>query len=225
MFWSEEKITTWTAKLFPNGISNQGQEEVYNLISLRPDVHRIWGQGLFALKPVFESDDKKTLIVQFFWQTKQKDSFPYISLTIQPHSTKGLNQLIGPHGHPIRLLNKDEQRIQSGDLFELNTDDPITKPLPSFELLELQWFLQRVQGMAGAAEIDLMMYWKKDWDSDDLAVEDAPSLTSNDDVEDLSLLSEKLETPPSKSKIPFHPKHVAVELGGERDDEGCLLAV
>jgi hypothetical protein len=198
VFWPTEKIATWKAKLFPNSISNKGQEEVYNLISLRPDVHQMWRQGLFALKPISESKDKKSLIVQFFWQTKQKDSFPKISLTTQPHSTKGLTQTIGAQGGGIWLHNKDGNRIQSGDSFELNTDDPITKPLPSFELLELQWFLQRVQGMAGAAEFDWMKYWMKDWDLDnsDYALEEAPSVTSNDDVEDFSLLS---ENPPEKT--------------------------
>ena len=42
--------------------------------------------------------------------------------------------------------------IKSGDWFEMRTDDPEARPLPSWELLEMQWFLQRVVGMAGAAE-------------------------------------------------------------------------
>ncbi|KAE8444985.1 hypothetical protein EG329_013991 [Mollisiaceae sp. DMI_Dod_QoI] len=66
VFWPEKKITTWEAKLFPQGILEKGQEEVYNLILLAPTVHALWGRGLFALKPISESDDKKTLIVQFF---------------------------------------------------------------------------------------------------------------------------------------------------------------
>jgi hypothetical protein len=45
-------------------------------------------------------------------------------------------------------------RQESGQRIKIHTDDPDKKPLPSFELLELQWFLQRIQGMAGAADID-----------------------------------------------------------------------
>ncbi len=225
MFWPQEKITTWKAKIFPNGISNQGQEEVYNLISLGPHIHRMWGQGLFALKPISESDDKKKLTVQFFWQTKQEDSLPDISLTIQPHSTKGLEQSMTAHG-PIWLHNKDKEIIRSGDIFELNTDDPITKPLPSFELLELQWFLQRVQGMAGAAEIDLMKYWPEvDPDDSDCLMDEAPGFSSDEDVEDLSFLSEEVPTPPPKLTIPYHAKHITAELGEDGDGEGGILAV
>ena len=220
LFWPAEKVATWKAKLFPNDISDKGQEEVYNLISLAPHVHGMWGRGLFALKPISESDDKKTLIVQFFWQTKQKNSFPKISLTIQPHSTKGLKQSTGAHGGLIWLHDKNKKQIQSGDSFELNTDDPIKKPLPSFELLELQWFLQRVQGMAGAADVD----WEEPWletDSDsDYAVEEAPSLASNDDVEDFSLLSEESLSSLAKPDHPLHPKHVATKVEGDGDREG-----
>jgi hypothetical protein len=46
----------------------------------------------------------------------------------------------------------DDRRIKSGDLFELKTDDPDARPLPSMKLLEMRWFLQRVMGMAGAAD-------------------------------------------------------------------------
>jgi hypothetical protein len=217
LFWSEEKVATWKAKVFPDGISKKGQEEVYNLISLAPNVHAMWGRGLFALKPISESDDRKTLIVQFFWQTKQKDSFPTISLTTQPHSTKGLEQSTGAHGGSIWLHDKNKKQIQSGDSFELNTDDPITKPLPSFELLELQWFLQRVQGMAGAADVDLEEPWL-DADSDsDCAVEEVPSLKLDDDVEDFSLLSKESLPSPAKLNHPRHPKHVTAEVEGDGD--------
>jgi hypothetical protein len=170
----------------------------------------MWEQG-----PISESEDKAKGLF-----------FQKISLTPQLNSTKGPKQTTAAHGGNIWLHNKDGNIIQSGDLFVLNTDNPITKPLPSFELLELQLFLQRVLGMVGTAEIDWIKYWMKNWDLDDsdYSVE-APSLTSNDDVENLSLLSEEFQTPQSKLTIPPHPKPGAIELGGEGDGEGILLSV
>jgi len=44
-------------------------------------------------------------------------------------------------------------RIKSGDTFALTTFNPITHPLPSFELLEMQWHLNRIVSMSGAADI------------------------------------------------------------------------
>ncbi|TAQ91193.1 hypothetical protein B7494_g486 [Chlorociboria aeruginascens] len=229
LFWSEEKVATWEAKLFPQGIHKKGQEEIYNLISLAPTVHALWGRGLFALKPIFESDDKKTLIVQFFWQKKQGGLLPRMSLTTKPTSTQDLEQITGAHGGHIWLCDKNNKRIQSGDYFELQTDDPIQKPLPSFELLELQWYLHRIQGMAGAVDVD----WDEvylDLDSDSEYTGEVPSLGFDDDVEELSLLSSQ---PPysspshvhdDKSTLPIQPKHqeagVEVREGDGAGEEG-----
>lgn len=170
VFWSKEKIATWEAKLFPQGISEKGKEEVYNLISLAPTVHAIWGRGLFALKPVSKSADNKTLKVRFFWQEKQ-GHFPKIDLTTTPISTKCLEQTAG-----VWLFDKNGKKIQSGDDFELQTDDPEQKPLPSFELLELQWFLHRIQGMAGAAEDEWPSSSDSDSDISDIELPDAYSM-------------------------------------------------
>lgn len=217
LFWPKEKVATWEAKLFPRGIHEQGQEEVYNLISLSPTIHTIWGRGLFALKAISESDDKKTLIVQFFWQEKQKGLLSRINPITIPTSTQGLKQTTGAHGGHIWLFDKNEKKIQSGDCFELQTNDPVQNPLPSFELLELQWFLHRIQGMAGAVDVD----WDEvylDLDSDSDNAEEVPGLASDDDdVKELSLLSEESISSPAKPNLPFHPKHVTAEVEGDRD--------
>ena len=41
--------------------------------------------------------------------------------------------------------------IRSGETFTFTTKDPENLPLPSLELLEMQWFLQRLMGTCGAA--------------------------------------------------------------------------
>jgi HNH endonuclease len=176
-FWSKEKVATWEAKVFPEGISEAGVERVYNLITLSVDVHRMWCRGAFALKPVSKSDDKKILEVQFFWQRRQSEP-QTISLTTTPFSTDGLD-----HGdNKTSIFRQDNgQRIKSGDYFTIKTDDPDQKPLPSFQLLELQWFLQRIQGMAGPADVDWPSLSESGWDSD----EGIPNLDS-DPVEDSS---------------------------------------
>jgi len=40
--------------------------------------------------------------------------------------------------------------IQSGDIFTFATDDPKIRPLPSWQLLDMQWVLQRLTAMSGA---------------------------------------------------------------------------
>lgn len=45
---------------------------------------------------------------------------------------------------------------KSGDIFELTTDDFDARPLPSVKLLEMQWFLARVTGMAYTDDKDML---------------------------------------------------------------------
>jgi len=129
-----------------------GTEGCFNLISLTPTAHDMWSRGLFALKPLKLSRDKKKLTVQFFWQVPGNyDSESQIDLLTEPTSSKGLNIL--PDGCVLHRVNDDgsSPRIQSGETLTFTTKDPKTLPLPSLELLEMQWVLQRLVGMCGAA--------------------------------------------------------------------------
>jgi hypothetical protein len=217
VFWPKEKIAAWEAELFPKGIHETGREEVYNLITLSRTAYDQWGRGAFALKLVSVSDDKMTLEVQFFWQKKQKDTQTTMSLLTTPFSTEGLDRNVGAYGHDtddeVKLFNyRTNQLIKSGDYFKLQTNDPITKPLPSFQLLEMQWFLQRVQGMAGAADIDWPPY--SDEDSD----EEIPDLNL-DEVGDSSLESVGLPPTPEFLRKDVHlpncSKHHTEEAEGD----------
>jgi hypothetical protein len=79
-------------------------------------------------------------------------------------STEGLNH----SDNKTSIFHQDSgQRIKSGDYSKIQTDDPDKKPLPSFELIELQWFLQHIQGMAGAADINWPSFSESGWESDE----------------------------------------------------------
>lgn len=57
---------------------------------------------------------------------------------------------------------KANRRISPGHKIRMETDDPVNRPLPSVTLLQLQWTLQRLAALSGAAEaIDVLL------DSDD----------------------------------------------------------
>ena len=133
-----------------------GVEGCFNLISLSPDAHDLWNQGLFALKPLKLSRDQKKLTVQFFWQVQGNYEIEsQIDLLTEPTSSKGLEVAVNKSGkhHWLTRLENDGStpRIHSGDMFTFTTTDPKKLPLPSVELLEMQWVLQRLVGMSGAA--------------------------------------------------------------------------
>jgi hypothetical protein len=191
MFWPEETVAAWAAELFPQGINEQGVETVYNLITLSKTAHDYWNRGAFALKPISINEDKTTLKIQFFWQKKQNTQAT-MSLLTTPFSTEGLDQNEGAFEYgTIKLFDHNKKRhIESGDFFELETDDAIARPLPSFQLLEIQWFLTRIVGMAGAA----FPYGSEDWDDDS---DREVSNLGLDEVRDdsLSLSDPILDTP------------------------------
>jgi len=149
LFWDKDRVNNWIERIFSDPQNpNTGVGRCFNLISFNADVHVKWNRGLFALKPLELSSDRKQLTVQFFWQVPGKyDVESRVDLLTKPTSSKGLDGLedgkcsLSRHGH----------LICSGEVFTLTTEDPEELPLPSIGLLEMQWVLQRLVGMSGAA--------------------------------------------------------------------------
>jgi hypothetical protein len=81
----------WRNKIFPNpDHADTGVDVCPNLISLSPSAHWYWNKGLFALKPLEISDDKK-LSVQFVWQPQYSHgSKDLVDLLEEPLSSKDL---------------------------------------------------------------------------------------------------------------------------------------
>src|ERR1700733_8963907 len=197
-FWTEDRVTEWRNKIFPN--SNHPDTDVdvcFNLISLSPSAHWYWSKGRFALKPLEMSEDKKKLSVQFFWQPQYNHrSKDLIDLLDEPLSSKDLRStkkdgiechLTYPHD------DVSARYIQSGDIFTFTTDDPEIRPLPNWELLDMQWILQRLTAMSGAAgtaDVDL-------YDNDDMG---SGSMLIPDDNDDTIWIQRTL---PPQGKVPM----------------------
>lgn len=78
----------------------------------------------------------------------------------------------------LRLLDCDSCNVlQSGDLITVTTDDPESLPLPSFEILHLQWILHRVRALAAAAGFDDEF----GEDDDDYGFGEDPRVVSDED--------------------------------------------
>ncbi|KIW95626.1 uncharacterized protein Z519_04211 [Cladophialophora bantiana CBS 173.52] len=119
------------------------------MISLTATAHKYWSNGYFALKPVELSDDQKNLQVRFYWLSK----IPYVPIAnITTFPSLSLEDSDRGPGTARLFDHEDCKVIRSGDTFTLHTDDPDSQPLPDFKLLELQWFLQRLTTLSGAAD-------------------------------------------------------------------------
>ena len=161
LYWGYDKAERWKRQIFPFfDDPDIGVDEVFNLICLSPDAHDLWNQGAFALRPLDGSDEYK-LEVEFVWQTRYKHPpSSKVDLLTELASSQGL------YASPTRLDIADtgilvwtefsnppkSTHLFSGARFTFTTDDPDERPLPSKDLLEMQWALQRVTAMAAAAE-------------------------------------------------------------------------
>jgi hypothetical protein len=156
LFWNEDRVKKWKSTIFPDSQNpDVGVERCFNLIPLAPDAYDMWNRGLFALKPLKLSRNRKELTVQFFWQVPANhDIESRIDLLTEPTSSEGLE--IVANGYFLTRLENDGsgpriRPIRSGEMFTFTTKDPRNLSLPSLELLEMKWFLQRLVGMCGAA--------------------------------------------------------------------------
>jgi hypothetical protein len=129
----------------------------------------MWSAGRFALKPIDSTENpenKNELTIQLFWQPKydykQDDR---IDLLKEPASSKGLKSNFLSY-----VRDGNANLIESGQLFKLTTTNPDTHPLPDREILHMQWVLQRLVSMSGAA--DWLKFGDRDNDSDGIPLND-----------------------------------------------------
>ena len=152
-FWCPDRIERWKK----TAMGPSGTEVLENVMCLSRESHGLWGKARFALQPVELSVDRKALTVRFFWIPVSK----YMK-TMDLKATPFLPSNLGHTGKRIKLFDcESEKPICSGDIITMKTSDPDEYPLPSFALLEMQWFLTRALGLSGAADVD-----PADWDSD-----------------------------------------------------------
>jgi hypothetical protein len=92
-------------------------------------------------------DDKKRLKVKFFWLPRYQHS-SRVDILHTPSIPGDVDQ----EPNVVKMWNvQTEKKIYSRDEICLETSDPERLPLPDWRLLEMQWTLNRVAAMSGAA--------------------------------------------------------------------------
>ncbi|CEL02822.1 hypothetical protein ASPCAL03985 [Aspergillus calidoustus] len=155
-FWTPKRIAEWRQQIFSDRRSPmQALDNLSNLMCLSADLKQMWALGIFALKPLAYSEDRTQLEVQFFWQPRPGHSINHhIPLLTRPSSSRDLPGLVEDDvvqtGSAFLNVRSEWQKIMSGQRFTFTTPDPIKLPLPSKELLEMQWVLTRLVNLSGA---------------------------------------------------------------------------
>jgi hypothetical protein len=162
-FWSEQRVQAWRDII----LGPYGTEQLGNLITMSPTCHRWWNSARFALRPISYNEEGHILNIEFWWladydRKMRKDKLP-LSTRPEDVALDGLEVNRGPG--PVLLYHVEKQRLlRSGDIITLRTSDPENLPLPSIELLEMQWILTRLLALAGGAELEDSIYNENDYD-------------------------------------------------------------
>ncbi|KAJ5145718.1 uncharacterized protein N7515_000282 [Penicillium bovifimosum] len=143
VFWGHATAERWEKAAFKNPNNPDAPvNDCTNMICLRKDLRAAWLDALFALRPYAHK------------------SFENIPTTTRALSSE---RLIGMNGMVVMVGEGDQRRpIESGYRFKMATHNPETHPLPSWDLLDIQWHLTRIVAMCSAAR-----YKNDDCDSDD----------------------------------------------------------
>ncbi|OJJ42405.1 hypothetical protein ASPZODRAFT_36938, partial [Penicilliopsis zonata CBS 506.65] len=158
-FWSEERVSQWHSQVFQDSESPEKQfDSVGNQICLSPSIHALWSLGRVAFWPLDYNDEKTTLEVEWHWQPPPPTSMDKtIAVNTVPSSSRGLNERSNPNSTAsLSFIEQNglARRIQTGDRFMLQTTDPRRLPLPSKELLDMQFVLNRIVNMSGAGDFE-----------------------------------------------------------------------
>ena len=171
MFRGAERVKNWKAAIM-TGDSRQATvdtERLDNMITLNTLVYTYWDDALCAFRPISINENKTSMEVAFHWlpapgNIKSKASDPIATPYHPfPHDINSFNE--SPGENICLIHGETRSMIRSGQIFTLTTVDAAEKPLPSMELLDLQWILHRIVAMRGAAE-----EYESDVDSDDDSV-------------------------------------------------------
>ena len=108
-----------------------------------------------AFRPLWTNESKTEMRLGFHWLSLLPNAIKRRDLVLStenPFDDEDQQKNLLPT-RKISLFNYEaDKRIVSGDVFVVATDDPQTRPLPSWDLLLLMWHLSRIAAMQGAGE-------------------------------------------------------------------------
>jgi hypothetical protein len=150
-----------------------------------------------ALKPLELSPDKTSLTLEVHWLRNRRVAESPLGNPITPPPVD-LLQMPSLALTPNDVANgfwfvdvRTGDRIYSGHKVTLTTDDPDERPLPSWELLDMQWVLQRLSAISGAAEL------LDDWSDNDSSDDDSS------DISDSEIIKEGDEGERAAGRVPL----------------------
>jgi len=113
------------------------------MISLSPELHRLWGKAIFEFESVAQLENGVRL--RFRWM---KHARPKLGQALPDSANPGelLSFPTGPGRVNVRHLVTGRP-ILDGDVLDITSDDESSQP--NYEILQLQWDLIRIAAFGG----------------------------------------------------------------------------
>lgn len=108
-----------------------------NLMCVSDNVHGLYEKARFVLRPI--SQDSDGIKAEFYW-------LPYMEYemrTLGECASSDVNQVSSPFGCKLFECTT-ETKIVCGSVVEFKTANRLRYPLPSWDILDMQWAMHRV---------------------------------------------------------------------------------
>ncbi|CAG8097471.1 unnamed protein product [Penicillium salamii] len=156
LFWGTQKVQAWRDLLMRDSVINAHQ--IYNLLTVALDVRNYLDCGLAALRPVSVNEDETEMRIALHWLPLPKEFGEMTRTDLVPLTQNPLEEprfrptMTHGNNHPVYIVyggGRTWEAVRSGHIFTVKTTNVEERPLPSFQLLELMWFLTRIATMEG----------------------------------------------------------------------------
>lgn len=164
-WWGTEKYKMWQSEILGEG-GKINTEQIHNMLILECGLHRYWQTSGCCFRPIHVEENKKSMTLAFHWCPTRDESLgrhDMVPIDAHPYPENRNGFTTVPEGcicDPATGMT-----LRSGRIFTITTTDPDKLPLPSFQLLDMLWFLVRVRALRGAGN-DPEIYYDEDEDSD-----------------------------------------------------------
>lgn len=128
-----------------------GGREVTNILPMSPDAHVLWDKYAFAIRPIEDpSDPQHKMYIQMVWM---KDLDTEGGLVSGDWDHDGCGTIVDFR----RSENGTYPPVKHGDVYEIVTADPNSRPLPSLRLLQIQYGIHKIfAGMRAAGALKIL---------------------------------------------------------------------
>ncbi|KAI5304498.1 hypothetical protein KEM56_006429, partial [Ascosphaera pollenicola] len=143
LFWTDDRVDRWL------DAAGTGADTPSNMITLSYNAHAYHGHQYFAFR-LAEPPSDNEMKLEFHWLPRRTKKGRNLTISHKPAMKSDLVDRLhlSEQYRPSLFKLSNGERLKTGDVITITTDDPVKRPLLSPAAVEMQWYLQRVMALA-----------------------------------------------------------------------------